>query len=634
MFHCFYALPALVFSSNKILNGDFSEDFMYWQYYLEDDALADKKVKGSQFTASIEDGGDELWSVILHQGDLRIEYGKQYMLRFDARAEEPKFIHAIVQLNRSPWTAYNSNYEFTLGTEMATYERTFTMSSATDNAASLVFELGQSAENVVIDNVFLCELRHSAPQKDLQIQISSEGSTKLTKTPGGSVEIYDTTDGRSVSFSYINNTPVTVEALNNARYSFFRWEIEHEDASISYSYENPLNLVLDEDIVVTSYYNKKAAIEVLYAVNCGGPAYTGSDGISYEADNYYSGGYADGVSGAVPITRILWLKWRLGWREQAYPETSLIPTIGSSTNRSYARDCVRKSLVLLKNEKVNNEYALPLKKDMKIAVVGDWGHNIGYQVGGWSLDWQGTPGNDPYPGGSSILDGVRAKIGAENATHYSTWNSGITVKYDAIIVAVGEKPYAEDHGDSIKTALNLHTTQSNLLTQVNTWRNDPVNFKDGKKARLITILISGRPRVIGTSKTDGDLGKCDAFVAAWLPGTEGIGIADVLFNDVDFSGKLSMSWPKTTDQIPINAGDGQTPLFECGYGLSYAMAETGGMCDGVPAWDPNQHWTTYSLGDRRTNDNRLWECINVAYAYHEPSGPYGHYGWSEIGSCD
>ena len=303
MFHCFYALPALVFSSNKILNGDFSEDFMYWQYYLEDDALADKKVKGSQFTASIEDGGDELWSVILHQGDLKIEYGKQYILRFDARAEEPKFIHAIVQLNRSPWTAYNSNYEFTLGTEMATYERTFTMSSATDNAASLVFELGQSAADVVIDNVFLCELRHSAPQKDLQIQISSEGSTKLTKTPGGSVEIYDTTDGRSVSFSYINNTPVTVEALNNARYSFFRWEIEHEDASISYSYENPLNLVLDEDIVVTSYYNKKAAIEVLYAVNCGGPAYTGSDGISYEADNYYSGGYADGVSGAVPISR-------------------------------------------------------------------------------------------------------------------------------------------------------------------------------------------------------------------------------------------------------------------------------------------------------------------------------------------
>ena len=246
------------------------------------------------------------------------------------------------------------------------------------------------------------------------------------------------------------------------------------------------------------------------------------------------------------VFRILKVKKQIGLFDNPIKNPPNKNIVGSKKHRDLARESVRKSLVLLKNE----NKILPLKKfGKKITLVGDHADNIGFQCGGWTIHWQGGSGD--ITTGTTILDAFKSTVSDSNNINYSKNGDNLTSS-DIIVVAIGEKPYTEGVGD--RDSLFLSKENKELLEKV-------------KRAKIpyIVILISGRPMIINE-----ELNDSHAFVAAWLPGTEGAGISDVLFGDFDFSGKLSMTWPKLMKQIPINFGDNDyDPLFEFGFGLSY-----------------------------------------------------------------
>lgn len=185
----------------------------------------------------------------------------------------------------------------------------------------------------------------------------------------------------------------------------------------------------------------------------------------------------------------------------------------------------------------------------KITLVGDHADNIGFQCGGWTIHWQGGSG-DITPG-TTILDAFKSAVSDSNNIRYSK-NADNLLGSDIIVVAIGEEPYTEGVGD--RDSLLLSKKDKELLEKVKR-----------SKIPYVVILISGRPMIINK-----ELDNSHAFIAAWLPGTEGEGISDVLFGDFDFTGKLSMTWPRSMKQIPINFGDSDyDPLFEFGFGLSY-----------------------------------------------------------------
>ena len=257
--------------------------------------------------------------------------------------------------------------------------------------------------------------------------------------------------------------------------------------------------------------------------------------------------------GAIPIERIddavhriLKVKRQIGLFDAPIKNPSNKNVLGSKSHRDLARESVRKSLVLLKNE----NKILPLKKvGKKITLVGDHADNIGFQCGGWTIHWQGGSG-DITPG-TTILDAFKSAVSDSSSIRYSK-NADNLLGSDIIVVAIGEEPYTEGVGD--RDSLLLSKKDKELLEKV-------------KRAKIpyVVILISGRPMIINK-----ELDSSHAFIAAWLPGTEGEGISDVLFGDFDFTGKLSMTWPRSMKQIPINYGDSSyDPLFKFGFGLSY-----------------------------------------------------------------
>lgn len=257
--------------------------------------------------------------------------------------------------------------------------------------------------------------------------------------------------------------------------------------------------------------------------------------------------------GAIPIERIddavhriLKVKKQIGLFDTPIKNPSNKNILGSKRHRDLARESVRKSLVLLKNE----NKILPLKKvGKKITLVGDHADNIGFQCGGWTIHWQGGSG-DITPG-TTILDAFKSSVSDSNNIRYSK-NADNLLGSDIIVVAIGEEPYTEGVGD--RDSLLLSKKDQELLEKVKR-----------SKIPYVVILISGRPMIINK-----ELDNSHAFIAAWLPGTEGEGISDVLFGDFDFTGKLSMTWPRSMKQIPINFGDSDyDPLFEFGFGLSY-----------------------------------------------------------------
>jgi len=249
------------------------------------------------------------------------------------------------------------------------------------------------------------------------------------------------------------------------------------------------------------------------------------------------------------VTRILRVKAAMGLLEPTFSpkaDRSLLDSFGSASHRAVAREAVRKSLVLLKNER----NALPIAATAKrIHVAGRSADDIGNQCGGWTIQWQGESG--PVTQGTTVLGAIRQHVKVSSKVSYSVDGTGAEGA-DVAVVVVGETPYAEMNGDRRDLSLAKEDVQA---------------IGNAKKAGVpvVVVLFSGRPMLV----TDA-LVNADAFIAAWLPGTEGTGIADVLFGDYKPSGKLPVSWPKSAAQIPINVGDGNyDPLFPFGFGLSY-----------------------------------------------------------------
>lgn len=247
------------------------------------------------------------------------------------------------------------------------------------------------------------------------------------------------------------------------------------------------------------------------------------------------------------VVRILKVKFELGIFEKPFTDRILSSKIGSAENREVARESVRQSLVLLKNDK----NILPINENVKrIHLAGRGADNIGMQCGGWTIKWKGEM-EDVISGGTTILKGMENAFNDKIKITYSLDGSGVDGA-DVCIAVIGEEPYAEGSGDRKDLSLNRDDI---ALVQKLQSSNVPV----------VTILLSGRPMVINEV-----LEKSDAFIAAWLPGTEGGGIADVLVGKAKPVGKLSFSWPKNMDQIPINVGDkNYDPLFPYGFGLTY-----------------------------------------------------------------
>jgi len=246
------------------------------------------------------------------------------------------------------------------------------------------------------------------------------------------------------------------------------------------------------------------------------------------------------------VRRILRTKLEAGALEPSKVDAALTAAIGSLEHRKVARECVRQSVVLLKNESA----ALPLKKNLKhVQVVGRAADDLGMQCGGWTISWQGETGR-VMRAGTTILEAIRATVGPGTWVSYSP--DGKELKpADAVIVVVGETPYAEMKGD--RQDLRLPAADTALIRQAGQLG-----------APVITVLLSGRPLILGDALT-----ASDAFVAAWLPGTEGLGVTDVLFGDYKPSGKLPRAWPRDQDQLPMRADARVQALFPFGFGLSF-----------------------------------------------------------------
>lgn len=268
------------------------------------------------------------------------------------------------------------------------------------------------------------------------------------------------------------------------------------------------------------------------------------------------------------VSRILRVKLRAGLFEKGRPSSRGVAgadgIIGSPEHRAVARQAVRESLVLLKNR----NGVLPINPGKTILVAGDGADNIGKQSGGWTISWQGTGNvNSDFPGATSVYAGIRDAVSSAGGTAILSPNGFYTVKPDVAIVVIGEDPYAEGQGDLDTLEFEAGTKPGLALLRKLKADGIPV----------VTVFLSGRPLW-----TNPELNASDAFVAAWLPGSEGGGVADLLIAGADgsarhdFKGRLSFSWPRSPLQDVLNPHhDGYDPLFALGYGLTYQGGEQG-----------------------------------------------------------
>jgi beta-glucosidase len=254
--------------------------------------------------------------------------------------------------------------------------------------------------------------------------------------------------------------------------------------------------------------------------------------------------------GRVPMSRIddanrriLTKKFELGLFEHPLTDRRFLSTIGSKPHRDLARQAVRESQVLLKNE----GHVLPLSRRSRIFVAGKNADDLGNQSGGWTVGWQGTSG--PVIPGTTILRGMQQK---SSTVTYAKDGTGIDSGYDVAVAVVGETPYAEGKGDRPQ-GMGLDATDLATLQKL----------KDSGVPTVV-VLVSGRPLDIAAQLPD-----WAGLVESWLPGSEGQGVADVLFGDYNPTGKLPVTWMRSADQQPINAGDGKPALFPFGFGLRY-----------------------------------------------------------------
>ncbi|NEA36330.1 glycoside hydrolase family 3 N-terminal domain-containing protein [Streptomyces sp. SID13031] len=256
------------------------------------------------------------------------------------------------------------------------------------------------------------------------------------------------------------------------------------------------------------------------------------------------------------VSRILTEKFKLGLFEHPYSDQTRLGTVGSPANRAVGREAAAKSQVLLKND----GNLLPLAPTAKVYVAGSNANDLGNQLGGWSITWQGGSGNTTT--GTTILDGIKQV--APTAT-FSQDASAPLDGHDVGVVVVGEKPYAEGIGD---VGNNGHTL---ALSAADKAAVDKVCAA----MKCVVLDVSGRPQVVADQ-----LGKINALVASWLPGTEGAGVADVLFGKRPFSGRLPVTWPKSEAQQPINVGDAAyDPQYPYGWGLTTQAAARENVSD-------------------------------------------------------
>lgn len=370
----------------------------------------------------------------------------------------------------------------------------------------------------------------------------------------------------------------------------------------------------------------------------------GLDMFMYSGDGWkqlYDNTLREAKDGTIPmarlddaVRRILRVKLRAGTfdrgRPSARPFAGKFDGIGSADHRAIARRAVRESLVLLKNESV-----LPLKPGAHILVAGEAADSISQQAGGWSITWQGIDvPNSAFPNAQSIWKGIEETVKAGGGTASYAPDGAFTAKPDAAIVVFGEKPYAEFKGD----VPNLEYSPGD--------KRDLDMLRRFKAAGIpvVAVFLSGRPLWVNA-----EINASDAFVAAFLPGSEGGGVADLLFADAagkprhDFRGKLSFSWPRRPDQYVLNRRDaGYDPLFAFGYGLSYAkpgkvahLDETrpAGMAEAVPGtfygrgqtppgWSIEAEGVAQSGVDRRAQEDSrrfVWKGAGkVAFAAPRP----------------
>ena len=312
-------------------------------------------------------------------------------------------------------------------------------------------------------------------------------------------------------------------------------------------------------------WNAHAQVEGCTAILCRQALNAGLD--IYMAPDSWKGIWEStlaGVkSGAIPmarlddaVRRVLRVKFRAGIFDAPKPSARLYAgqwdQLGSAEHRAIARQAVAESLVLLKNA----GSVLPLKPGAHVLVAGDGADNVAKQAGGWTLSWQGT-GTTPadFPGATSIWRGVEAAAKAAGGSATLAIDGAFAAKPDAAIVVFGEDPYAEFQGDLADVAFDDPAAVDTLAT---------MRRLKAAGVPVVAVFLSGRPLWVNPY-----LNAADAFVAAWLPGSEGEGVADLLFGRAEFRGKLPYSWPRRPDQTPLNVGDANyDPLFAYGFGLT------------------------------------------------------------------
>ncbi|MEV5412213.1 exo 1,3/1,4-beta-D-glucan glucohydrolase [Thermopolyspora sp. NPDC052614] len=329
-------------------------------------------------------------------------------------------------------------------------------------------------------------------------------------------------------------------------------------------------------------------------------------------------------SGEIPMSRIddavrriLRVKLRAGVFDSPKPSARYAAGRADLLEaRKLAREAVRKSQVLLKN----NNRVLPLSPRSKVLVVGKSADSLQNQTGGWSLTWQGTGNtNADFPNGTTILGGLREALGESRVTFSETADNVDVSAYDAVIAVIGETPYAEGVGDLARRTLEAAKLYPNDLAVL-----DKVS---GKGKPVITVFVTGRPLY-----TNKELNRSDAFVVAWLPGTEGGGVADLLVRGRNsgqgYTGTLSYSWPKGPCQTPLNPGEeGYDPLFPLGYGLRYGQTGNVGTLD-----ETSQDLPCGSTGGggTATEDLEIFNRTDVA-PYKSFIGSPENWGGTEIG---
>jgi len=338
------------------------------------------------------------------------------------------------------------------------------------------------------------------------------------------------------------------------------------------------------DGFVVSDYHGIADVPGCTAWDCPQSVNAGIDMVM-GADNWkvlYANLVKEANSGQIPmarideaVSRILRVKLRAGLMSQGKPSSrpfaGQYEQLGSLQHREVARQAVRESLVLLKND----GGLLPLSPRSHVLVAGDGAQNMGKQTGGWTITWQGTgTTRADFPHATTIYEGIKANVESNGGIVAYSEDGSFRDKPDVAVVVFGEGPYAEGAGD------------------INTLEYQPGDKRDLKLLQrlqaqgipVVAVFLSGRPLYVTP-----EINASNAFVAAWLPGTEGEGVADVLFGKVDgsvaydFRGKLSFSWPRTPDQSPLDVGsEPYDPLFAFGYGLTYGTPRNIGKLAEAP----------------------------------------------------